>query len=55
MVVFFPQSTYYMEGNTGHPVFETQFGKLIYCSRTMLLLLGSEEEESQIKAAVIQS
>jgi hypothetical protein len=22
------QSTYYMEGNLGHPVFETQFGEL---------------------------
>lgn len=24
----FNESTYYMEGNTGHPVFETQFGKI---------------------------
>ena len=22
-----PQSTYYMEGNTGHQVFQTQFGE----------------------------
>ena len=22
------ESTYYMEGNTGHPVFETAFGKI---------------------------
>ena len=25
--VIYPQSTYYMEGDTGHPVFQTQFGK----------------------------
>uniref|UniRef100_A0A8C2KVY1 Ureidopropionase, beta n=1 Tax=Cyprinus carpio TaxID=7962 RepID=A0A8C2KVY1_CYPCA len=25
---FFSASTYYMEGNTGHPVFQTQFGKI---------------------------
>jgi beta-ureidopropionase len=24
----FNESTYYYEGNTGHPVFETQFGKI---------------------------
>lgn len=24
----FNESTYYMEGNTGHPVFETAFGKI---------------------------
>ena len=24
----FPQSTYYLEGNTGHKVFQTQFGKI---------------------------
>uniref|UniRef100_A0A8C2KR89 Ureidopropionase, beta n=1 Tax=Cyprinus carpio TaxID=7962 RepID=A0A8C2KR89_CYPCA len=24
----FSESTYYMEGNTGHPVFQTQFGKI---------------------------
>lgn len=24
----FNESTYYLEGNTGHPVFETQFGKI---------------------------
>jgi beta-ureidopropionase len=24
----FNESTYYFEGNTGHPVFETQFGKI---------------------------
>lgn len=24
----FTESTYYMEGNTGHPVFETEFGKI---------------------------
>lgn len=24
----FNESTYYMEGNTGHPVFETEFGKI---------------------------
>lgn len=24
----FNESTYYMEGNTGHPVFETQFGRI---------------------------
>lgn len=27
LVVINPQSTYYMEGDTGHPVFQTQFGK----------------------------
>lgn len=26
----FNESTYYMEGNTGHPVFETQFGTPIF-------------------------
>lgn len=25
---FHTQSTYYMEGNTGHTVFQTQFGKI---------------------------
>lgn len=24
----FNESTYYMEGNTGHPVFETAFGRI---------------------------
>jgi len=24
----FNESTYYMEGETGHPVFETEFGKI---------------------------
>lgn len=24
----FNESTYYLEGNTGHPVFETEFGKI---------------------------
>ena len=24
----FNESTYYMEGNTGHPVFETEFGRI---------------------------
>ncbi|KAJ5075807.1 beta-ureidopropionase [Anaeramoeba ignava] len=30
----FNESTYYMEGNTGHPVFDTEFGKLelIFCN-----------------------
>lgn len=31
----FPQSTYYMEGNMGHPVFQTQFGKISVFLRTL--------------------
>jgi beta-ureidopropionase len=32
----FNESTYYLEGNTGHPVFETEFGRIginICCER----------------------
>lgn len=28
VIFFFFQSTYYMEGNLGHPVFQTQFGRI---------------------------
>lgn len=38
----FNESTYYMEGNTGHPVFETQYGKIainIWCASSFVSLV----------------
>lgn len=37
LVVINPQSTYYMEGDTGHPVFQTQFGKWDIASICLLI------------------
>jgi predicted amidohydrolase len=34
----FNESTYYMEGNTGHPVFDTPFGKRLQCRPRAVVL-----------------
>lgn len=49
VIVCFVQSTFYMEGNLGHPVFQTPWGKLhndvkcfaviVYLMRVMYLLI----------------